>query len=234
VTVRLLLCDHHVVFAESLAHVLTARGEQVVAVTHHPDQAVEVLRRAVVDVCVLDVVYGRESMVDRIAALRAAAPATRLVLLTDQAGPALIAAGRAAGVAGIADKRQPVAHVLSLLDRVHAGEAALPAAGPGPVGSRANRRPANDAQRLARFLTPRERQVLSALVRGDDTIKLARSLGIASATARCHIQNVLTKLGAHSRLEAATSAVRYGMVSPQTGDWLTPPDPPVAAPVQRP
>ncbi len=62
--------------------------------------------------------------------------------------------------------------------------------------------------------------MLRGLVRGDDTNKLARSMGIASATARCHIQNVLTKLGVHSRLEAATSAVRYGLVSPETGDWL--------------
>ena len=62
--------------------------------------------------------------------------------------------------------------------------------------------------------------MLSALVRGDDTNTLARSLGIAAATARCHIQNVLTKLGAHSRLEAATRAVRNGMVSPETGAWL--------------
>jgi two-component system nitrate/nitrite response regulator NarL len=79
---------------------------------------------------------------------------------------------------------------------------------------------ANDAQRLGRYLTAREREVLSALVRGDDTAKLARNLGIAAATARCHIQSVLTKMGAHSRLEVATTAVRCGMVSPESGEWL--------------
>jgi two-component system nitrate/nitrite response regulator NarL len=75
---------------------------------------------------------------------------------------------------------------------------------------------------LAAFLTPREREVLSALVCGDDTKKVARSLGIAAATARCHIQSLLTKMGAHSRLEAATTAVRSGMINPETGQWLTP------------
>jgi len=48
------------------------------------------------------------------------------------------------------------------------------------------------------------------------------ALGITANTARCHIQAVLMKLGAHSRLEAATTAVRYGMVDPQTGKWLLP------------
>jgi two-component system nitrate/nitrite response regulator NarL len=57
-------------------------------------------------------------------------------------------------------------------------------------------------------------------VRGQDTARLARSLGVAETTARCHVQAVLMKLGAHSRLEAATTAVRYGMVNPADGRWL--------------
>jgi two-component system nitrate/nitrite response regulator NarL len=217
---RLLICDHHVVFAESLAHLLAERGDEVVTVTHHPDALVKALRRHLVDVCVLDVRFGAVSALQRLPELCAAAPFTRVVLLAAQVDAPLLAAGRAAGVRGIADKRQPLADILDLLDRVHAGESVVLTEAEEPVTSGPDRRPANDVQRLAGFLTPRERQVLSALVRGDDTAKLARSLGIAAATARCHIQNVLTKLGAHSRVEAATSAVRYGMVSPQTGDWL--------------
>jgi two-component system, NarL family, nitrate/nitrite response regulator NarL len=220
---RLLICDYHVVFAESLAHLLTARGKDVVAVTHHPDELIDVLRREPVDVCLLDIRFGRENAIDRLAELRRASPATRVVLLTAEVDQAVLAAGRAAGVRGVADKRQPASDIIDLLDRVHAGESVLPQDGAcEPLTPGVPRRPANDVQRLAEFLTPREREVLSALVRGDDTKKLARSLGIAAATARCHIQNVLTKLGAHSRLEAATSAVRYGMVSPETGDWLVP------------
>jgi two-component system, NarL family, nitrate/nitrite response regulator NarL len=219
---RILICDYHVLFAESLAYLLMARGKQVVAVTHHPDQAASVLRYEPVDVWVLDVQYGPESAVDRLAGLRMAAPRTRIVLLAGQVDDALRAAAHAAGVHGVADKRQPVAEIIDLLDRVHAGRP-VPAYGPigGPV-SVPRQRPANDAQRLAAFLTPRERQVLSALVCGEDTTKLARSLGIAATTARCHIQSVLTKMGAHSRLEVATTAVRFGMVSPETGEWLLP------------
>jgi two-component system nitrate/nitrite response regulator NarL len=220
---RLLVCDYHVVFAEALAHVLAARGATIVGVTHDPDQLLRVLRREPVDVCLLDVVFGTHSAVQRLAELGAAAPTARFVLLAAEAGPGLVEAGRAAGVRGIGDKRQPVSAIVELLARVHAGELVLrPGPAAGPRAPRAAARPQNDAQRLAGYLTPREREVLSALVRGDDTNKLARSLGIAAATARCHVQNVLTKLGAHSRLEAATSAVRYGMISPETGDWLTP------------
>jgi two-component system nitrate/nitrite response regulator NarL len=45
-------------------------------------------------------------------------------------------------------------------------------------------------------------------------------MGVSWTTARSHVQSVLSKLGAHSRLEAVTSAVRNGVVSGETGRWL--------------
>jgi two-component system nitrate/nitrite response regulator NarL len=217
----LLICDHHVVFAESLAHLLTARGYDVAGTTHHFDELAEVLRRVRADVCLLDVIFGPDSVVDRLPALRAGSPDTRLMLLTASVDAGLLGAARAAGICGVADKRHPVTEMLHVLDRVIAGESAIAAETAPPQPAVPVPRHANDSQRLASFLTAREREVLCGLVRGDDTTKLARSMGIASATARCHIQNVLTKLGTHSRLEAATSAVRDGLVSPETGDWLS-------------
>jgi DNA-binding NarL/FixJ family response regulator len=222
---RVLVCDDHVVFAESLAYLLSAFDRKVVAVTHHPNQAVAVLRRSQVDICLLDVVFGSESAVGWLPTLRGAAPQTRIVLLCGQVDAALLAAGRAAGVRGIVDKRQPVMEIIGLMDRVHAGELVVPDERSLEPLLKAALRPATTAaQHLATFLTPREREVLSALVCGADTTKLARTMGIAQATARCHIQSVLTKMGAHSRLEAATSAVRHGMVHPETGEWLIVPE----------
>jgi two-component system nitrate/nitrite response regulator NarL len=220
---RLLICDYHLVFAESLAYVLAGRGMHVVAVARDPDQLLETLRQEPVDICLFDLAFGTGLDLDRLAELRLAAPGTRFVLLTAAADRKMLAAARAAGVRGVGDKRQPVSEIIHLLERVYAGEwVASVDSTSSPSAPGTPWHPCNEVQRLAGFLTPREREVLSALVRGDDTNKLARSLGIATATARCHVQNVLTKLGAHSRLEAATSAVRYGMVSPETGDWLTP------------
>jgi two-component system nitrate/nitrite response regulator NarL len=219
--IRILLCDYHVVFAESLAHLLAMRGKQVVGVTHNLDEATTALQANVVDVFLLDVVFGAQRPLDRLVDLRRAAPHTHVVLLSGRVDQALVLAARVAGVRAIGDKRQPVAEIIQLLDRVHAGECVRPTViSGGPAAPRQRRWPANHAQRLAAFLTPREREVLSALVCGDDTKKVARSLGIAPATARCHIQSLLTKMGAHSRLEVATVAVRNGMVSPRTGEWL--------------
>jgi two-component system nitrate/nitrite response regulator NarL len=220
---RILVCDYQVVFAESLAHVLSSRGNHVVAVTHDLDWAATVLREETVDVFLFDVVFGGERQLHRLAELRRLAMHTHLVLLSGGVDFALVAAARAAGVQAVSDKRQPVADIIDLLERVYAGDSLpLTPASTGAAVPRQGRYRVNDAHRLAAFLTPRERQVLSALVCGDDTKKVARSLGIASTTARCHIQSLLTKMGAHSRLEVATVAVRSGMVSPASGEWLIP------------
>jgi DNA-binding NarL/FixJ family response regulator len=61
-------------------------------------------------------------------------------------------------------------------------------------------------------LTPREHEVLEALVQGRGTAQLAATLGVTRATARSHVQHLLKKLGVHSRLEAVATAVRTGLV----------------------
>lgn len=220
---RVLVCDDHVLFAESLAELLTAQGVQVAAVAAHPDRAMTVLRRDRVDICLLDVMFGHDSALPRLADFRRLAPTTRIVLLTGRVDADVVTAARDAGVHAVTDKRYLTGEIMNVLDRVHAGEQLFPDSGEHiPSGRPASPGPAQHARRLAAFLTPRERQTLRALVGGDDTRKLARTLGVAPATARCHIQRVLTKMGAHSRLEAATTAVRYGLISPETGDWLPP------------
>lgn len=216
---RLLICDDHVVFAESMAHLLRTLGKDVVAVTYHPAQAVAVSRAEEVDLCLLDVFFGSDNAVSWLGALADAAPHSKIVLLCSQVDDVLLTAARSYGVGGIVDKRQPIAEIVQLIDRVHAGESMLPRGRTG-APSVSRRSPASTGQCLASYLTPREREVLGALVGGATTSSLARMLGITQTTARCHIQNVLTKIGAHSRQQAATMAVRHGMINPATGEWL--------------
>lgn len=55
-------------------------------------------------------------------------------------------------------------------------------------------------------LTPREGEVLDLVLEGRSSKEIARTLGITRATARCHVQNILTKLGVESRRQAAALA----------------------------
>jgi two-component system nitrate/nitrite response regulator NarL len=61
-------------------------------------------------------------------------------------------------------------------------------------------------------LTRRELEVLRLLARGADNDGIAQALVISPQTARTHVQNVLGKLGVHSRLEAAAFVTRSGLL----------------------
>jgi len=63
-------------------------------------------------------------------------------------------------------------------------------------------------------LTPRERQILALLIQGASNKEMAKQLAIRSNTVRTHVQNVLAKLRVHTRLGAATLAMRHGSFAP--------------------
>jgi DNA-binding NarL/FixJ family response regulator len=70
------------------------------------------------------------------------------------------------------------------------------------------------AQRALAGLTPRELEVLSLLVEGRSNRQIAEQLFISGKTASVHVTNLLSKLGVHSRLEAAALARRLGLEQP--------------------
>lgn len=63
-------------------------------------------------------------------------------------------------------------------------------------------------------LTARERQVLELLAGGNDLKAISRNLGISLHTTRGHVKNLLSKLDAHSQLEAVVTATRRGYLTP--------------------
>jgi DNA-binding NarL/FixJ family response regulator len=67
------------------------------------------------------------------------------------------------------------------------------------------------AERTLAGLTPRELEVLRLLVEGRSNRQIAEQLFISGKTASVHVTNLLSKLGVHSRLEAAAMARRLGL-----------------------
>jgi two-component system nitrate/nitrite response regulator NarL len=213
---KVVICDDHAVFADSLALVLRESGHDVVGVVYSPDAAASLLRSAPADVCLIDLNFPDGSALGSLPTLVRAAPATRFVVLSGSIDPELLEAALAAGVRGFAHKGQQAGEIVAMLARVHAGDVVVDPTTGSPVPPR----PRSEAQRLAHYLTPREREVLTRLVRGENTATLARSMKITRSTARSHVQSVLTKLGVHSQREAVIAAARHGLVSVNTGEWL--------------
>ena len=204
---RIVLCDDHLLLIEALASALRSRGHEVVALTTDPEAGVRATLEQRPDVCVLDLTFPQGSGLDAAAQILAARPECRILVLSARADPALVHAALAAGAAGFVLKDESVDGIVRALERVAAGEVAvgrdlLRAA----VRARPDR-PGAPVQRL-RFLTGREREALRRIVAGESTKEIARGMGVSPSTARTHVQNVLTKLGVRSRLQAVVLVSR--------------------------
>lgn len=210
---RVLFCDRHRLFTESLGHVLKTLGHEVLFASS-PEEAQQVIANTAVDVCVMELDFGTDRLVTAIKGLQRTSPPTPVVTLSAIDDPELLAPLLIAGAAGSVSKEGDLETVLETLTKVAAG-------GPRPPrGTASTPRPLPHSVRSRSHyeLTPREMEVLDRLVLGEGTAAVARGLGVSSATARTHIQHVLDKLGAHTRLEAVALAVREG----QRVEWSRP------------
>ncbi|MHC5225427.1 LuxR C-terminal-related transcriptional regulator [Ignatzschineria sp. LJL83] len=61
-------------------------------------------------------------------------------------------------------------------------------------------------------ITPREREILTWLIKGDSNKQIARELNISESTVKIHIQNILRKMDVSSRVEAAVFAVTNKLI----------------------
>lgn len=214
--VRLVIVDDHRLLAEALASALQLRGHRVLAVGA-PAAAVSGLvagRRPEVCLVGLAAGSGNEGF-EAVRRLRAERPEVAVIVLGPVGPSVRVAAALAAGASGYVRSDERIEVVERAIVRVRAGEAAVAVEvlqGAFEALLRPVAAPDDDAVRLLRLLTRREVQVLARIAEGEDTAAIAAGLGIASSTARTHVQRVLVKLGARSRLEAAAVAARTGLL----------------------
>jgi DNA-binding NarL/FixJ family response regulator len=205
--IRLVLADDHDMVLESLRRRLDRENDLMVVGTVTSGAAVA---PAVVewrpDVVVLDF---RLPDIDGVAVTRqvlAESPGTRILMLTGSGDDAALPAAMDAGCVGYLDKTAPFEHLVSGIRRAAAGELVLSAADLGAVLA-AKERPATPD-----LLTPREAEVLRLMAEGHVNRAIAEQLSVSVDTVRTHVQNLLSKLGAHSRLEAVAEARRRGFL----------------------
>jgi two-component system nitrate/nitrite response regulator NarL len=210
---ELVLADDHTVFVDALSTVLTRAGYTVSAIANSLAQAMTEVGRRQPQVCVIDRHFGDGDSIDVLGRLLSVSPATKILMLSADRDPDGMLGALDAGASGYLHKTRPLASLTSAIDDVLCDKVVVDLPSPQPARGTVKH---TVGQQLAAHLTSREWECLELLVDGLDTTAMAHRLGVSRTTVRTHVQSLLTKLGVHSRLEAASFAVRHKLLARQS------------------
>lgn len=212
---RVVLCDDNRILCEALAFAMRRCGHQVMAIATTVADGLVAVQAHRPDVVLLDpgipartgeaCCTEEAAWLGAAAALRLQYPDTAVLLLSGLVDRARWSAAMKLGVAGYLSKNQNLGQILAALDAIAAGGLAFDPVVPSLAspGRPSGRRSARLYQ-----LTPRQKEVLRRIVAGQGTAQMAREMNISTDTLRTYVKNVLSELGAHSRLQAAALATR--------------------------
>lgn len=205
-TIRLVLVDDHRLLIDSLVGAIQAHDDlEVVGTAGSIGEALGVVERCRPDVVLLDLRLDGDDAVSSIGRLVEAGGGSKVVLLTATHDRRHAARAIEAGASGYLTKQQPLPELLAGIRAVWRGQATVD---PSLLGGILEQLSGGDPTRL----TARELEVLRMLHAGHAAERIARQLHIAPNTVRNHVQRILTKLGATSRLEAVAIARRDGLL----------------------
>jgi DNA-binding NarL/FixJ family response regulator len=208
--VRVLIVDDHQMFAASLAQALQSESDLlVVGQGASISEARDLMASRAPDVVLLDhrLPDGDGDGVGALADLHRIRPSAKIVVLTATTSDRLLVAAMEAGAAGFIAKTQQLDDVIDGVRAAAQGESVVSATLLTRLLPRLRRQGGGSAD-----LTGREREILDLLAKGLSNADIAQQLTISVHTVRNHVANLSAKLGAHSKLEVLSIAVREGLV----------------------
>lgn len=214
--VRVLLVDDQALFREALAVLLDVRTEvEVVGEAANGDEALRRAGEVRPDVVLMDL---RMPVLDGIAAtrrMRVEHPGVRVIALTTFDEDAEVFAALRAGAVGYLLKDVSSDRLVEAILAAACGESVLQPSVAAKVVARFAQLPADDRpapQPLVVPLSERELDVLRLLADGNSNREIAGELFLAEGTVKNHVTNVLAKLGARDRTQAALRARTLGLL----------------------
>ncbi|MGH9640520.1 MAG: response regulator [Bryobacteraceae bacterium] len=201
--IRILIVDDHPVVRVGLSSMLGVQpGMTVAASAANGADAIELARSLAPDIALVDLRMPGMSGVEIIRTLREQQMPVRILVLTSFETDEDIYSAVKAGADGYLLKNCTQQEMIEAIRSVCAHKRYFSPS----IAARL-------AERLGRSeLTPREHEILSLLAKGFSNKQIGRLLRISDKTARNHVNNILEKLGAKTRTEAAILAIQQGLV----------------------
>jgi two-component system, NarL family, response regulator DesR len=198
--IKVLLADDQHLVRGALAALLTLEGDiEVVAEVGRGDELVHAAKRSGAEVALVDVEMPGLDGLAATAALHAAVPSCRVLILTTFGRPGYLRRAMEAGALGFMVKDAPPERLADAIRRVASGDRVV-----DPVLA------AESLAGGANPLTGRERDVLAAARGGATVADIASQLYLSEGTVRNYLSSAIAKTGTRNRVEAVTHAEQHG------------------------
>jgi len=201
--IRVLVVEDHAVVRQGLVALLNVvDGLEVVGEAADGMEAIDQFRRHRPAVTLIDLRLQKMSGVEVIRRLRAEEPQARFIVLTTYDGDEDIYRALKAGAKAYLLKGMTTKDLVAAIRTVHEGKSHIPQV----IAERLAERMSTED------LTHRELEVLEQIVHGKSNKEIGTELDISEATVKTHVNSLLGKLGVTDRTQAATAAIRRGIV----------------------
>ena len=201
--IRILIAEDHLIARVGVKTILNTQPDmKVVAEAANGPQAIDLYRRHRPDIALLDLRMPGMSGVEAAIAIRGEFPEARIIALSTYGGDEDIRRALQSGVRAYLTKDVLHDELIRAIHAVHAGKTYLPPAVAAAL----------EASALPAGLSQREMEVLGLIVKGFGNKQIAYELNIAEHTVKNHVKNILSKLDADDRTQAATAAIQRGII----------------------
>jgi DNA-binding NarL/FixJ family response regulator len=207
--IRILLAEDQTLMRQGLKTILELEsGFEVAGEAEDGKAAVKLALQLRPDIILMDVQMPQMNGVEATAAICRSWPEAKVIILTTFDRDDYVFQGVRAGAVGYVLKDLPAPKLVETIRRVHDGEVFIQP----EIASRTLRAALHSPGDLIEPLSEREREVLVMLAQGIPNKEIADKLHLAEGTVKNHVSNILGKLQAQNRTEAADIARRRGLI----------------------
>lgn len=207
--IRVMIVDDHPMARRGLATFLKVYDDlQLAGEAESGEAAIQLCAEILPDVILMDMVLPRMDGATATRAIRQQFPQVQVIVLTSFKDGELIKNALQAGAIGYLIKDVSADEIAQAIRDAHSGRATLSPEAAQVLVQTANQPPAPGLD-----LTEREREVLILMIEGLNNTQIAGRLSVSPSTIKSHVSNILSKLGAASRTEAVTLALRNRIVT---------------------
>jgi DNA-binding NarL/FixJ family response regulator len=208
---RILVADDHEVFRRGVRTLLEARPEwKICGEAATGREAIEKAKKLKPDIVMLDISMPDLNGLEAAREILKAHPQARILVFTIHDSGYMATEVLAAGIRGLVLKSDAASDLLQAVEAIAQDKSFLSPRATGLILSGQVR--SGDPGRLARSLTPREKEILRLLAQGKSGKEVAATLNISPKTVNTHRTNLMSKLNLHSLSDLVYFAIRNKIV----------------------